>query len=127
MAIEEKSAGGKLRSLVEVENEYGSYETPIIATYKLTNIFPLEIKARSATRVLGRKLSNVFRFFRIAESKLRTCAASEEILMYTSKSILLWFSYTRVSRCHLDRIQIVTHLRRSENKSRFCFSRNSRF
>jgi len=56
VAIEEKSAGGKLRapSLVDVENEYGSYETPIIATYKLTNIFPLEIKARGATRVLGR-------------------------------------------------------------------------
>lgn len=42
VAIEEKSVGGKLRAplLVEVENEYGSYEIPIIVTYKLTNIFP---------------------------------------------------------------------------------------
>lgn len=33
VAIEEKSAGGKLRAPlpVEVENEYGSYEAPIIA------------------------------------------------------------------------------------------------
>jgi len=51
VAIEEKSAGGKLRAslLVKVENEYGSYEAPIIATYKLTNIFPFEVKTGSTT------------------------------------------------------------------------------
>jgi len=36
VAIEEKSVGGKLRAALLVENEYGSYETPIITTYKLT-------------------------------------------------------------------------------------------
>lgn len=78
VAIEEKSAGGKLRAslLVKVENEYGSYEAPIIATYKLTNIFLFEIKQEVQRSIRCARTWRVqiilFRFFNRMKLRIYT-------------------------------------------------------
>lgn len=40
VAIEEKSAGGKLRALLKLKMNMEATESRIIVTYELTNIFP---------------------------------------------------------------------------------------